>query len=278
MFYPASEQESRREIEAALERAQPVIPDGRIIGGMVPHAGWTFSGPTAAHLYKALHAQREPATIILFGAVHRWGVSRAGVYASGRWRTPLGDVEVDEDLAQRIVSRSNGDLVNNPGAHEGEHSIEVQLPFIKYLFDETRIVPIAMPPESDAPRIGHHVAQVAAESDADIVAISSSDLTHYGPRYGLNPAGSGQAALDWAHENDQRFLNLVIEMREQELVAEAQEHRNACGAGAVAAAVGYARELGATDATLLDYTTSFEVMPMGRATDMVGYGAVSFQE
>jgi AmmeMemoRadiSam system protein B len=107
------------------------------------------------------------------------------------------------------------------------------------------------------------------------VSVGSSDLTHYGPRYGMAPVGTGQKALDWTRENDQRILDLIVQMRPQDVVEEAGSHYNACGAGAIAAAMGFAAESGATQGRILHYTTSYDVMPMGRPADMVGYGAVA---
>jgi AmmeMemoRadiSam system protein B len=92
----------------------------------------------------------------------------------------------------------------------------------------------------------------------------------------MAPAGSGEPALAWTRTNDQRLLDLVTAMRMDEIVDEAERHHNACGAGAIAAAMGCAAELGAARGVLLDHTTSHQVRPLGPPSDLVGYGAVVF--
>jgi len=276
MFYPGETKTCRRQVTECLEAAALPEITGSVLGGVAPHAGWTFSGPTAARTLLALGALEPPETIILFGAVHRWGVDQPCLYGAGAWHTPLGDVQIDQELATGILAASSGLALDRPDAHDDEHSIEVQLPFIKHLYPQTRILPIAMPPVLDAIRMGRTSAIVARQLGRRAVAVGSSDLTHYGPRYGFAPVGVGDRALAWTHENDARLLDLVENLRADDVIAETRAHHNACGAGAIAAAIAFAAELGAKQGLRLHYTPSHEVMPMGRPTDMVGYGAVVF--
>lgn len=276
MFYPADSRSCHKEVVECLRSAGPLDVPDTIQGGVVPHAGLAFSGATAGRVYAALNTQAPPETIVFFGAVHRWGVRRASMYGSGLWHTPLGDLLVDEELAQAVLKASEGLVEDRPAAHSDEHSIEVQLPFVKHIFPEARILPIAMPPSSDAPDVGRQVAKTVRDMGRRAWIIGSSDLTHYGQRFGLTPAGVGKKALEWTKKNDRRLLDLVTSMRALEIVGEATSHHNACGAGAIAASISYAAELGATKGILLHYTTSHDVMPMGTATDVVGYGAVIF--
>lgn len=273
-FYPAQERACREEVERYLREAKPFLAERFIQGGLAPHAGWTFSGPTAGRTLAALGAQEAPETVILFGAVHSWGVDRPSIYGSGAWRTPLGDLLIDEELAGKL--RQGNGLLDRPEAHAGEHSIEVQLPFIKYLFPDARILPISTPPLPSAAVLGQTVARAVQELGRRAVALGSSDLTHYGPRYGNAPAGVGEAGLEWARQNDARVLDLAVRMLPDEVLEEARAHHNACGAGAIAATIAYTAERGATEGVLLHYITSHEVMPMGRPTDFVGYGAVVY--
>ena len=276
MFYPAHEAVCRREANSYLAQASSELDGGEIVGGVVPHAGWTYSGQTAAYLYAALRRQAPADTVVLFGAVHSWRVMMPSVFGSGKWRCPLGDLSVDEELAKEALRCAGGALVDDPSAHLEEHSIEVQLPFLACIYPETHILPIAVPPYSGADHLGSLVAGCAHRLGRRAVGIGSSDLTHYGPRYGLAPAGVGDAALRWVHQNDARILDLMVQLRAADVLAEAETHHNACGGGAVAAAIGFATELGARRGQLLHYTTSHEVAPMGPAADMVGYGAVAF--
>ncbi|MFP3896608.1 MAG: AmmeMemoRadiSam system protein B [Anaerolineales bacterium] len=273
MFYPQGESACRQKVEACLDVEVEEV-GGTIWGGMVPHAGWDFSGPTAGRVFSALDTGTPPETFLLFGAIHKGGVNAPSLYGAGEWGTPLGALPVDEELARILLEELEGDVVDSPQAHASEHSIEVQLPFIKYLFPEARILPIAMPPFPRAHELGRGIAEIATGLTRRIVAIGSSDLTHYGPRYGFIPGGTGASGLEWMKENDRRLLQLVREMRASEIVDEAQAHHNACGAGAIAAAMGYALVRDADEGVVLHYTTSHEVMPMGQ--DAVGYGAAVF--
>lgn len=275
-FYPQEENTCRRQVESCLAKAPVVAVAGTVLGGMVPHAGWIYSGPTAAAWFQALAAGPTPETLVLFGAVHSWGVEAPSLYAQGAWRTPLGDLPVDEELAQALLAQPEALVVERPAAHAQEHSIEVQLPFIRHLFPQARILPIAVPPLDVAPAVGRQAAQAVRDVGRRAAALGSSDMTHYGPRYGMAPAGIGQPALDWTHANDRRLLDLAVRMRAEEIVPEARSRHNACGAGAVAAAIAFAAALGATQGALLHYTTSYEVLPEGRPSDLVGYGAVAF--
>lgn len=276
MFYPGQAAACRDEVQECLRDAPPADVPRRICAGVVPHAGWAYSGPTAARVFAAVAAQGVPDTLILFGAVHRWGGSQAALYGAGGWHTPLGDLLIDSELAQAVLNAGGGLVVDQPQAHEGEHSIEVQLPFVRYLFPKAHILPIAVPPEAQAEQVGRATARAVQALGRAAVAIGSSDLTHYGPRYGMAPAGTGEPGLRWARENDARLLDLAVKLQAAAVLHEAETRYNACGAGAIAAAIGYALELGASEGRLLEYTTSHDAQPLGRPSDLVGYGALVF--
>ncbi len=285
-FYPAEAESCRAELARCfggpgVAGASDLRPSAaeKVIGGIVPHAGWMFSGPTAAAVIEAVAARRSPATAVIFGAVHVRHGPRASVFNAGAWETPLGPVPVDERLAERIASA--GTLFEaDPYAHEHEHSIEVEVPLLRHLFPDIRIVPIMVPPTDHAATVGRIVGRICRDAQADAVFLGSSDFTHYGPSYGFMPHGTGPAALLWAKEhNDRRLIDLILAMQEEAVVPEARAHANACGAGAIAATIAASRECGATCATLLRHTTSAEVM-RGRFDDAphdaVGYAGIVF--
>jgi len=276
-FYPASRSECVRQIEECLPDRLPEGLPERIVAGIVPHAGWVYSGRTAAKVFAAIRARATPETFVLFSAMHRWGAERAAIYGSGAWATPLGEAQVDETLAQAVLKESGGLLVDGPEAHTGEHSTEVQVPFIQHLFPAARILPIMIPPDERAVPVGEAVARAVAAAGQEVVIVGTTDLTHYGATYyGFAPAGRGEPALEWVRANDERVIRLMQELRAEEVVAETDAHHNACGGGAVAATVAAARALGASQGMLLEYTTSYHVMPRGPASDFVGYAAVVF--
>jgi len=260
-----------------------------IVAGIVPHAGWTFSGPLAALVFSAVKQSLDPArggrheqvhTFVIFGAAHGYFGQSPAVYDKGSWMTPLGEVAIDEELAKAIVD--SGAAVSDLDAHRSEHSIEVQVPFIQQLFPEAEMLPIIVPPSEQAISLGEAFGEIMKlKAGKKIVCIGSTDLTHYGARhYRFAPMGTGPEALRWASEvNDRKFIDLALKMDPQGLLTSAAENCNACGAGAAAATVAAAKKLGKTKGLLLAHTNSNEVMlhKMGTSsTDSVGYAAIVF--
>ncbi len=273
-FYPDSAGECRREIEM-YSRAPGAKIEGKPVAGIVPHAGWVFSGATAGKVFACIREHTEPKTFVLFGAAHRFMGGLPVVMAEGDWETPLGDVEIDSTLADLILDTVEG-LDEGASPHNGEHSIEVQVPFIKHLFPEAKIVPILTPPTGESAAVGTAIGRAVTDRDG-VVLIGSTDLTHYGFEYGFAPKGAGQAALEWVRDvNDKRLIDLAIGMKAEEIVREAGNLHNACGAGAVAATTAAARELGKTKGVLIEYTTSHDVMPRGKPSMFVGYAGIVF--
>jgi AmmeMemoRadiSam system protein B len=278
VFYPASAADCEAGISDCLSRAS-LLPDagesavaGPAIGGIVPHAGWVYSGPTAARTLLALGAP-PIRCIVVFGAVHSAGVPRAQVSASAAWETPLGPVSVDADL--RDLVREELDV--GESAHRAEHSIEVHVPFIRRLHPDAAILPVAMPPDDAALEVGAVVARAAGRLEGRVVYLGSTDLTHYGPRfYGFAPHGRGPEAHRWSKENDRAFLDRLVALDPAGALADSRRHRNACGAGAAAAAVAAAREAGATRGSLLEHVTSAEIQGDTDPSDFVGYASVVF--
>jgi len=253
-------------------------PEGldRVIAGVVPHAGWFFSGATAAKVFLTIKAKHSPRTFILLGAVHVPGVWKNSLYGTGSWDTPLGPVKVDEEVSGILAGNMRDLLVSDPAAHRDEHSIEVQTAMIKHLFPEAMIVPIAVPPNKDAVKLGQAIGRLVKEKGLDAVIVGSTDLTHYGDNYGFSPAGYGKHGYEWMLENDRRMIDLALSMKPEEILREALAHRNACGAGAMSAAVAAAKEYGAGKGHLLQHVTSFDVYPQGEFDMGVGYAAIVF--
>lgn len=276
-FYPADARSCHQQIEECLGRYQPPRVPEKVVAGIVPHAGWMFSGSTAAKVYKSVQQKSSPETFLIFGAVHVWGVGRkAAMFAQGVWQTPCGTIEIDEDLADAILAKAGEEVVADPSAHEREHSIEVQIPFIQHLFPDAKLLPIMVSPEKLAVRLGEKLGKLLASYNRRVCVIGSTDLTHYGPSFGFIPYGIGEQSLAPMKENDQHLLQLAAELKAEAVIAEAEQHRNACGAGAIAATVTAAKVLGASQGYLLEHTTSQEVMPDRPVADIVGYAGMIF--
>jgi len=278
-FYEASSSSCRHHADKLLNTAEPAehLPEN-LYGGLVPHAGWVFSGRLAARTFKLLDAARPLETVVLLGADHTGSASGGEVYDSGVWRTPLGDAAIDEPLARKLLA-CHDRIRANPQAHTYEHSIEVQVPILQALRQDIKIVPITIAPNDDAPEIGRAIGKVLAEDDRNVRVVGSTDLTHHGGHFG-SPGGEGLAGVEWSADNDRRILELIEKMADDRIVPEAEARRNACGAGAIAATIAACRELGAKRGICVEYTNSYEVMRAmyGESRDYttVGYASVVF--
>ena len=260
-------------IEAFLRGFTPPALPGVPVGGVVPHAGWSFSGKTAARVFATLEqGGAKPSTFVFLGALHRLSTDRPALYPRGAWETPLGELPVNESLARELLEADIG-VEADPSAHHGEHSIEVSLPFIRHFFPEADFVPIVCPPRRDCPQFGRALGAVLR--DKPVVVLASTDLTHYGEGYGFAPAGSDAGtALRFVNENDGRIIRLVENLDADAIVQEAKSRMNACGSGALAAAVAAARVMGAQKGILVEYTTSYDVYPEDPVYRVVGYAGM----
>jgi len=243
----------------------PEISEGgprRIVGLVCPHAGYMFSGPVAANAYYKLALDGKPDVVVLFGPNHTGYGSALAIMNDGVWRTPLGDVEIDVEIANQIVRESRIIDVDD-SAHQFEHSIEVQLPFLQYLYGSNfKIVPICflMQDLSSAREVGQAVAKVLAEKNAVIIA--SSDMTHY-------------ERQEKATKNDKLALEAVETMDEAKFCSIIETYNiSACGYGPISALIAAAKIMGAKEAKLLCYKTSGDII--GDYSSVVGYAAVSF--
>ena len=276
-FYPRRPEEVRGFLGEVSRLSLPEPGIETVLGGIVPHAGWVYSGRTAAKVWRLL-GERKPEgadLVVLFGAIHRFqAVPGPGVDFHSSWHTPLGDIPVDREALEGLVEK--GLVQAAPSVHQGEHSLEVQLPFLARFLPGVKILPVAAPPNPQAPESGRAMARMLREMGRTPLAVGSTDLTHYGDRFGFSPGGKGEGGRAWARANDQRFLDLLLSMEAESLVPEARSRMNACGAGAAAAALAFAREMGADRAFLVEHTDSQEVQPDPWSDIYVGYAGVVF--
>jgi hypothetical protein len=269
-FYEGTPESLKRQIENCFlhELGPGKIPEvtkagpRKVTGLVCPHAGYMFSGPVAAHAYYKLALDGKPDVVVFFSPNHTGYGSALAVMNEGVWRTPLGDVEVDSEVANQIVHESRIVDVDD-SAHHLEHSIEVQLPFLQYLYgSDFKIVPICflMQDLPSARDVGQAVAKVLARKDAIIIA--SSDMTHYEPQ-------------ERAEKKDKLALDAVEAMDEAKFYSIIETQRiSTCGYGPIAALITAAKILGAKEAKLLCYKTSGDVI--GDYSSVVGYAAVCF--
>ena len=261
--------QARQFVDGFVPPAEP----SRVVAAAVPHAGWVFSGRVAARVLATVGARGGPRTLVLLGAVHRWGVRRPALDPAGAWSTPAGPVPIDEPLAARLARDLADVLEVDPDAHAEEHSLEVQCPLIRVLLPGAAIVPVAVPPSAASATLGERLA-AAIGPDEPVAVVASTDLTHYGRVYDTLPAGEGPAGPRWMEDNDRRMLALCEAVDADAIVGEAALRQNACGSGALAAAAAYARARGVTRGHVLEYTTSYRELPEGAFRMGVGYGGI----
>ncbi|MFN3466437.1 MAG: AmmeMemoRadiSam system protein B [Candidatus Brocadiales bacterium] len=275
-FYPATAGVCRSALERYLRKASTTLAKRqKIVAGIVPHAGWIYSGHTAATVYHNVNRLSQPVTFVLLGSVHVSGVSIPAIMPEGSWETPLGEIEVNSALAGELLKECPDLLIEKQECHLMEHSLEVQVPFIQHLFPEADIIPIMVPPTKEALPLGSRLAELL--KGKKVMVIGTSDLTHYGLNYGIQAMGTGKKALTWVKEvNDKRIIDLCIAVNAEGIIPEATKNLNACGPGALTATVAYARALGITDGELLHYTTSYDVEPTGEPINFVGYAGIVF--
>ncbi len=246
-------------------------------GAALPHAGWMYSGQVAARTLDCLSRNSpEPETVVIFGIPHYAAAIGHALYPEGEWETPLGNLAVDSICGTAILAAA-GDLLRvDPQAHRHEHSVEVLTPMVKYFFPEATIVPILVLPEASAVQLGEAAARAVSEIGRTTIFLASSDLTHYGPMFGLAPAGTGPTARAWMENNDQRLIDTLCRGSGEDVLDEARTHLNACGAGALAALKGAMTALAASEGRLIQYATSFDVEPEPVFRQAVGYAGVVF--
>ncbi|MFB3889018.1 MAG: AmmeMemoRadiSam system protein B [Candidatus Bathyarchaeia archaeon] len=235
-----------------------------VLGLVCPHAGYVYSGPVAANAFFALASDGKPDTVVVLGPNHTGYGSALSIMKEGAWRTPLGDVEVDKTVAEEILSETKA-LDIDDAAHRREHSIEVQLPFLQYLYgNKFRFVPICflMQDLESAVEIGRALAEALAERNAVVVA--SSDFTHYETQASVNRKDA--AALKAVEALDEKQFYDVLESL----------NVSACGYAPIAALITYAKALGADKADLLSHRTSGDIT--GDHSSVVGYAAVAIHK
>lgn len=268
-FYPEDPQELTSLIDRALEAAgKPLIP-GRLVALMVPHAGYVYSAPVAAYSYAQLKALSFD-TVVVLGPCHREPVSGAVVPTATRWRTPLGEVPIDQEFAAALIA-AEPRLSRSDGPHAEEHCLEVQVPFLQRSLTNFRLLPVLVSDFSltNCAAISQALAKVA--QGKKVLLIASSDMTHY-------------PAYDDASRTDHKTLDLISSWRLRDLPGWEQQATNSgvaelhctlCGLGPVMIVMDAARRLGANTTQVLKYANSGDA-PTGDKSRCVGYGAVAF--
>ncbi|RLE78088.1 MAG: hypothetical protein DRJ44_00545 [Thermoprotei archaeon] len=268
MFYESSPDRLRKQIEECfLHRIGPgklpeKVVEHNIIGLISPHAGYMYSGPVAAHGYYILSKSKKPSTVIILGPNHSGLGAPIAVMDEGVWEMPLGDVDIDIECAKYIIDKAPI-VTSDELAHRYEHSIEVQIPFLQYIYNSSfKIVPIAMLMQNfEAARIlGEAIAKCAQEHD--VVVIASTDFTHYEP-------------VEKARAKDGIAIEHILKLNAKGLYdAVIENDITMCGYGPVMALIEAVKKLGCRDVKLLKYATSGDIT--GDYSSVVAYASLVF--
>lgn len=258
-FYPGAADTLERTVRSLLHSAGATQPAPmQTTGILVPHAGYPYSGPVAAHAFRRIEG-KCPGRVVLLGCSHHYRFSGASIVTSGAFETPLGLLPVDATFATALAKETE---TASLAAHEPEHALEVELPFLQVVLGPVPIVPVLFGAEP-SPWHAQFGRSLAARLDPGDLVLISTDLSHYLS----NPE---------AHALDHQSLDCLLE---QDCFAFQEAAHNGgvsmCGATAVQAGMACALARGATQWRLLDYRTSGDVC--GERSRVVGYAAVSFE-
>lgn len=271
-FYEGDAEELRAQIKSCFlnEIGPQKLPEvnmhlkpRKIVGLVCPHAGYVYSGPVAASAYYELAQDGKPDSVVLMGPNHTGYGGALSMMRQGAWQTSLGKVEIDTALADQI-KRETGVIDIDEVAHRYEHSIEVQLPFLQFLYgNDFKIVPICflMQDYDSAVEVGRALDE--ALDATNTVVIASSDMTHYEPA--KNAATKDRAALKAITEMDAKLFYETVE----------SQNITACGYAPITALITFANGMCAK-AQLLNYHNSGDIT--GDHSSVVGYASVSFKK
>jgi len=268
-FYESSKENLMNQIEWCFTHklGPGVLPKisesftGKLIGVIVPHAGYIYSGPIAAWAYKIIAENGKPDSFIIIGPNHSGMGSPLAIMRKGLWRTPLGYAEVDSELGDALLG-SLDILEDDHTAHLNEHSIEVQLPFLQYLFGEVKFLPISLMIQDREVSIllGEAISKII--KDRRVVVIASTDFTHY-------------ESYERAYKNDSLIIDRIINLDLDGFFKTYYSRRiSMCGPGPTGTLITIAKLLDAKQVLKLKYATSGDTS--GDMSFVVGYSSIAF--
>ncbi len=254
-FYPGSPEPLKAMIKGMVDET---ATKEEVIGLVLPHAGYVYSGPVAAAVVSRIEFKD---TFIIMGPNHTGMGKPLSIMTGGTWKTPLGEVQVDAELGKQILTDSSY-LEEDRAAHQHEHSIEVQLPFLQYFKPDIKIVPIILAQAGGEvyQEIGRGIAKAVKDLNKKVVIIASSDMSHY-------------ESQESASSKDIQAIEAILSLDGDELLKRVRElNITMCGYAPAVALITAAKELGAGRAELVKYQTSGDTT--GDYAAVVGYAGI----
>jgi len=229
---------------------------GKVMGAIVPHAGYMFSGPCAANSYRAVEAGVFDLFLIIGFSHSGYGTASAGTILTD-WETPLGLIQVDSEFGRMLVDKTPVEI--DEPAHLYEHSIEVQLPFLQYLFKDFRFIPLSVSHDCDFLKTGRAVSDLIKSSGKKVCVLASSDFTHYGQSYGFIPFDKD--VKESLKKLDMGAVEYIIKLDSKGFVDYVKRTQaTICGTNAIALQIEIVKNMGAGKGRLLKYYTSADIM------------------
>lgn len=263
LFYPELKIVLERQIDEYLLRAKLSRINGTIRGLIAPHAGYAYSGLTAAAGYRLLKDASYDAVVVV-GPSHREYFGGISLYPGPSYRTPLGELPIDDEL-RRALADCHPSIRLSEDGHRHEHSIEVHVPFLQRILGKIPFVPVVMGDQSRETCLVLERALGQACKDRNVLLVASSDLSHYHP-------------YKEAAELDRKVIDVVERFLPEDLLRLLEDEEvEACGGGPMASVMLASRRLGATRSKALTYCNSGDIT--GEKDAVVGYcSAVLIQE
>ncbi len=266
-WYPKSKAACIAEIESMYENYHP--DHNHEVGGIIPHAGWYFCGKLSVNVIKTLSINKPTPDLICVVGGHLGAQHPILVFNYDEAETPLGNIKIEKGIAKEVVK--NLSVANDP--NEGDNTVEINLPIIKYYFENTPVIAFRAPPSELAIQLGHALKQYALDHKLNILLLGAADLTHYGPNYGFTPHGEGEEALRWVkEENDRSLIDAMFKKDYESIINQSNSNKSSCSGGAIAAVCAYS-EITPKIPALIDYYTSYDVYPN---SSFVGYVGMIF--
>lgn len=254
LFYPSDASKLRADIQTMLSAANPKQVDAQIFGIVSPHAGYIYSGLTAAYGFSLLKDKNFKKVIILSPS-HREYFAGISIFPGDAYETPLGTVHVDKELSQKLIEGSKSIFFGMEG-HRQEHAVEVQIPFLQTILGEFKIVPVVMGDQGKV-FVDELAQKIASAVDEQTVIISSSDLSHFYSKQKANRLDSIVAK----HIEDFNFEKLQSDLDDKKC--------EACGGGPIVVLMKAAALLNKKKSILLNRSDSSDVS--GDTSEVVGY-------
>ena len=262
MFYERSPAALRKNIDEMLNRVQLPKIEGTVRAVVSPHAGYVYSGFTAAHAFKLLEGRKYDC-VIAVGPSHREYFDGISIYSGDAYETPLGKVPINHEVRSELL-RGEKNIVASVAGHRAEHSLEVQLPFLQRVLEEFSVVPIIMGDQRRQLCEQLSVALARVMANKNVLLVASSDLSHF-------------HAYDEAVLLDKRVIQEVEHFNSDVFIDELEKKSfEACGGGPIAVAMKTAQQLGANRVEVLHYCNSGDIT--GDKSGVVGYLAAAFMQ